>query len=190
MAEGEKNPTDALLDLLVYAPLGLVLEGRRYLPELAERGRTQVALARMVGQFAVRKGQEKAGQLGLDLPRALNEVLAGLGLVSQPPPPAEPAPAPADATSPAPAPAEPAPPAADAPPPAADAAEAEPAAPADAAALGIAEYESLSASQVVPRLAGLTRSELEAVRAFEQAHRARRTILNRVDQLLRAGERP
>jgi hypothetical protein len=49
--------------------------------------------------------------------------------------------------------------------------------------LAIPDYDSLSASQVVPRLAGLSRQELEAVRTYEQAHRARKTILNRVAQL-------
>ena len=45
------------------------------------------------------------------------------------------------------------------------------------------DYDSLAASQVVPRLAGLTADELEAVRAYEAADRARRTILGRVAQL-------
>ena len=47
----------------------------------------------------------------------------------------------------------------------------------EAALLAIPDYDSLAASQVVPRLAGLTADELEAVRAYEAAHRARRTIL-------------
>ncbi len=53
----------------------------------------------------------------------------------------------------------------------------------EAALLAIPDYDSLSASQVVPRLAGLTTDELEAVRRYETAHRARRTILGRVAQL-------
>ncbi len=53
----------------------------------------------------------------------------------------------------------------------------------EAALLAIPDYDSLAASQVVPRLAGLTADELEAVRAYEAAHRARRTILGRVAQL-------
>jgi hypothetical protein len=56
--------------------------------------------------------------------------------------------------------------------------------PPDASALGIPDYDSLAASQVVPRLAALTSEELAAVRAYEVAHRGRRTILSRVDQLL------
>jgi hypothetical protein len=50
--------------------------------------------------------------------------------------------------------------------------------------LPIDEYESLAASQVVARLPTLTSSELEAVRSFESAHRGRRTILGKIDQLL------
>jgi hypothetical protein len=50
--------------------------------------------------------------------------------------------------------------------------------------LPIDEYESLAASHVVARLPTLTEDELAAVRAFEAAHRGRRTILGRIDQLL------
>ena len=53
-----KTPVDAALDLLLYAPIGLVLEARNLVPQLAERGRQQVTMARMVGQFAVRQGQK------------------------------------------------------------------------------------------------------------------------------------
>jgi hypothetical protein len=50
--------------------------------------------------------------------------------------------------------------------------------------LAIPGYDSLSASQVVQRLDGLSHGELDDVKRYEQAHRHRRTILNRVDQLL------
>jgi hypothetical protein len=50
--------------------------------------------------------------------------------------------------------------------------------------LPIEDYESLAASQVVDRLPTLTPAELEAVRAFETAHRGRRTVLGRIEQLL------
>ena len=49
--------------------------------------------------------------------------------------------------------------------------------------LAIPGYDSLAASQVVQRLAGLSSAELEAVRAYEAATRGRRTILNKVGQL-------
>ena len=66
-----------------------------------------------------------------------------------------------------------------------DAAPPESAAPA-AAQLPIEEYESLAASHVVARLANLDAAELREVRRFEVAHRARRTVLGRIDQLLGA----
>ena len=50
--------------------------------------------------------------------------------------------------------------------------------------LAIPDYDSLAASQVVPRLTTLSTEELEAIGAYESAHRRRRTILNRVTQLL------
>lgn len=59
----------------------------------------------------------------------------------------------------------------------------------DGGVLGIPGYDSLSASQVVQRLAGLTPAELQAVRRHEAAGRHRRTILNRADQLLGGGTR-
>ncbi|MGH9063226.1 MAG: hypothetical protein ACRD0L_04505, partial [Acidimicrobiales bacterium] len=52
-----------------------------------------------------------------------------------------------------------------------------------AADLAIPGYDALSASQVVQRLPALSGPELEAVRAYEAAHRGRRTILNRVAQI-------
>ncbi|MHB1487844.1 MAG: hypothetical protein ACYCS7_12520 [Acidimicrobiales bacterium] len=52
--------------------------------------------------------------------------------------------------------------------------------------LAIPGYDSLSASQVVQRLAGLTQSELEAVRAYETQTRDRKTIVHRAAQLLAA----
>ncbi len=53
----------------------------------------------------------------------------------------------------------------------------------DSAELAIPGYDSLSASQVVQRLAGLAPPELEAVRTYEAAGRGRRTILTKVAQL-------
>ena len=53
--------------------------------------------------------------------------------------------------------------------------------------LPIEEYESLAASHVVARLEGLSPSELRRVRRFEAAHRGRRTVLGKIDQLLVPG---
>lgn len=54
--------------------------------------------------------------------------------------------------------------------------------------LAIPGYDSLAASQVVPRLTTLGPDELGAIGTYEQANRGRRTILNRVTQLLNAAD--
>ena len=50
--------------------------------------------------------------------------------------------------------------------------------------LAVPDYDSLAASQVVPRLATLSPEELATVAHYERAHRGRQTILNRVAQLV------
>ena len=153
------DPGEQLLDLLVYAPLGLLLEARDLVPKLAAKGRQrmggQVTVARMIGEMAVRQGQRRAESVL----KRLREQPAGTGGPTDTPP--------ANGHRPSPA----------APPPAA-------AGPApDAGALAIPGYDTLSASQVVPRLEGLTPAELDAVRDYEVATRGRKTVLTRIDQL-------
>ena len=55
--------------------------------------------------------------------------------------------------------------------------------------LAIHSYDSLSASQVVKRLAGLSKDELKVIRAYEHEARGRRAILENADQLLRLHSR-
>lgn len=50
--------------------------------------------------------------------------------------------------------------------------------------LPIPDYDSLAASQVVPRLATMSGPDLTLVGSYERAHRNRQTILHRVAQLL------
>lgn len=58
----------------------------------------------------------------------------------------------------------------------------------EAADLVIPGYDSLAASQVVPRLTTLSPDELGAIGSYELANRGRRTILNRVKQLLASAD--
>lgn len=53
--------------------------------------------------------------------------------------------------------------------------------------LAIPDYDELSASQVVDRLDGLAPSALDAIRAYETAHRGRATILGKIEQLGQTG---
>src|SRR3546814_8172360 len=56
----EKTPVDQAMDVLVYAPIGLLFEGATILPQLVDKGRSQVTMARMVGKFAVQQGRTEA----------------------------------------------------------------------------------------------------------------------------------
>ena len=161
------DPGEQLLDLLVYAPLGLLLEARDLVPKLAAKGRQrmggQVTVARMIGEMAVRQGQRRAEAVVKRLreqpPTGGAGPEADAGKESNGHRPA------ADGQE-------------VATPPAGG-----PATAPDAAGLAIPGYDTLSASQVVPRLEGLTPGELDAVRAYEVATRGRKTVLTRIDQL-------
>jgi len=65
------DPNERLLDALVYAPIGLALEAKELIPKLAERGRGQVALARLAGTVAAKKGQNEASKAADELRSAL-----------------------------------------------------------------------------------------------------------------------
>ena len=51
--------------------------------------------------------------------------------------------------------------------------------------LAIANYNNLNATEIIARLGLLSTDELTAIAAFENAHRMRRTIAFKIDQLLR-----
>jgi hypothetical protein len=172
-------------DLLVYAPIGLFFDAPSLVPKLAEHGRGHARNARLFGELAVRHGEAEVRRRMGDVERQATDLLRMFGLVSDPQPPAR---AGAAAT-----PADPAAATASGPhmQPASDVVSGNGDTPAEPAAdasltvdeLAIPGYDSLSASQVVTRLEGLTTAELEAVRAYENAHRGRKTILNKVAQL-------
>jgi hypothetical protein len=50
-------------DVVLYAPVGLALEARRLLPEMAERGRRQVTFNWMVGRYAVRRARARTDEV-------------------------------------------------------------------------------------------------------------------------------
>ncbi len=163
-----KSPLDRAVDLLVYAPLGFAVAARDALPDLIDKGRQQlggqVSTARMMGQMAVAQGQREADKA---IAQAW-ERLAGLNLFPEgrrPSPPPEP-------EGPPPSPTPPERPPHPGPRPTVRAED-----------LAIPGYDSLSAPQVVQRLAGLSSEELELVRQYEAGTRHRKTILTRISQL-------
>ena len=74
---GERSRIDQALDVFVYAPLGLALEAKNLLPQLAERGRGQFALARLAGRFAAEKGRHEVVKLVDDIRPASSAGEAG-----------------------------------------------------------------------------------------------------------------
>jgi hypothetical protein len=166
-----RDRIERALELLVYAPIGAGLYLREVAPPIVEtvvaRGRAEidrrqsevqrhVTTARSLGQVA----------LAFGLPKLRERVEGVLGRRPGTPAPARPT-----------APVIPRPPAVshlslapDTDAPGSD-------------ELPIPGYDALSASQVVERLAGLGREELDAVHAYETAHRQRRTILGKIEQL-------
>lgn len=180
----DKTPVEQAVEVLVYAPIGLLFEGASLLPQLVEKGKSQVAMARMIGKFAVQQGRGEATKVADRLQGQAAGLLDLVGNTLAPTPEAArtaPASPSTDAsTSAAPAPAK----------RAARAGRPTPrgqgsggSAALHAPALAIPDYDGLSASQVVNRLAGLTPVELEAVRAYEAANRGRKTILSKIAQL-------
>lgn len=155
----DKTPLDQAVELALYAPLGFALEAKRLLPSFVERGRQQVTMAKMVGQFAVSHGQTTAAKRLSKVQSQAESLLGELGLGS--------APASTAATPTSTPPVE----------------VAKVRSSAAAADLPIADYDSLAASQVIPRLQGLAPAELGAVEAYEVAHRGRKTILGKIVQL-------
>ena len=153
-------------DRCLVSPLDLASELSGLVPRAIERGRGQIKLAQALGRLVVE-----------------HSPLGALPALRQPPVDTPPRPvAPTPATPPAAAPPssetiagatdESATPPAPAP---------EPTVPVDD--LALPDYDSLSASQVIPRLQGLDPGELEDLRRYEVAGRSRRTILNKIAQL-------
>ncbi|HMQ25979.1 MAG TPA: hypothetical protein PKA98_08320 [Acidimicrobiales bacterium] len=176
----ERPVVSKVADAVVYAPLGLALEGRRLFPDLVDRGRRQVQFTRVVGKYTVRRGEERARQTWQEAQGLVLGLLnvAGLRPEDDDPEAADPIPVTdvdlvegidlrvvpdledeADGGDPA-----------SGGRPGAD-------------DLAIPGYDSLSAFQVMPRLEGLGPDELEAVRAYERVTRGRQTILNKIAQL-------
>ena len=193
MGNGDQNPSERALELLVYGPLGLALYVRDTVPTFLKvfvsRGRSeveshrrkvggQVAGAKSLGEVAVNLSGPKVRQRveqGLRDARQLAEqafsglVVPGDGESVTPEGDANTTTRAADgATS-----------RTTKPPASAD----RDAQRAQAASLAIPDYDELAASQVVERLDGLSADDLAAVRAYEEAHRGRRTILFKIDQL-------
>lgn len=156
---------EQVADAVLYAPLGLALEARRLFPEMAARGRRQILFTRTIGKYTVRRGRRRVDEI---LGTGLAVVSAYLPTGGEPETGAEELEHETANDRPA----------------RLVAVETEPTAPGpDPAELAIPDYDNLSAFQVMPRLAALDPTDLDAVRAYEESTRGRRTILNKIAQL-------
>lgn len=178
VAEEAPSGPPSVVETVLYGPLGLVLEARNLMPRLVQRGRNEVATAKMVGQFAVRKGTEELAAGALVGQEKLLGVLRGTRLFGAggagPTAPSSTQATQSDGGDVAASPPSPS---------RVSAHAAEQAVGIDPSDLAIVGYDLLSASQVVPRLEGLTASELELVARYEAGTRGRKTILAKVSQL-------
>jgi hypothetical protein len=190
MPPGHDDAGERILDLALYAPLGLVMSALEAMPDLVRKGRErlgpQVGMARTIGQFAVQQGyRQVAGFARSRGPfpfRPGQPAAQSYAVYSTEPPGSDDTDGDGDAdgdgegtnqTLSAPAlPASMDPPLGEATPDV------------SAEQLAIPSYDSLSATQVVQRLTGLSRDEIAAVAAYEAATRQRTAILAQAEQLL------
>ena len=170
-SDGVGELAHALVDLVVFVPLGFVKRARTLLPELASEGRSTAKSAQVIGKFVL-PVLKKQGRRAVD--RTLSDLgqrpkstkrpgsAAGSGVGESTVNVAAP-PAPADAARPS-------------------------SASAPAGGEPFPGYDHLGSAAVIARLGELDRGERGRVWAYEMLHRNRRTILGRLDQLDQPGE--
>lgn len=154
--------TQVFADLFVFAPLGFAKRARTLLPELVREGRSTARSAQLIGRFAV-PVLKKQGKRAVE--RTVADVIkrpaARSNNGNDTPKNSGPAVSPVSTPR----------------PPRAEVAA--------AVVLGepFAGFEHLGSAAVIARLGELTQPERNRVREYERAHRNRRTVLGRLDQL-------
>ncbi len=154
----DRSPADQLVDLFVYAPVGFLYEYRDVLPKLIKRGKSQVQLAKLLGSMAAKQGQRTVNErLDGAVDVATSTVAQGItdvgAKIGLAPDGARSTPHHAEPTSIA---SEPIP---------------------------IAGYDDLTAKQIIALLGDLTPAQRQRIRSHESAHRARKTVLAKLDVL-------
>ncbi len=182
--DADRALTDRVLELFVYAPIGLLVYVRETTPSFVRlfvtRGRTEVEQRRQTLVDQIRTAPEppppESPRPAPDVPAppqfrklvsdgvAFVRARAGDVLAPGPAGPASSSPAPPSRPAPTEA-------ARD---PGVGAGE----------RLAIPDYDDLGAAQVLDRLDGLPAGDLEAIREYERGHRGRHTVLGKIDQLL------
>lgn len=155
---GTDDAVEQLLDLLVYAPIGLVAMGLEALPELAEKGRAQASTAKVVGQFATTVGSRQVRDRLSGVEAQIAEVLSIVREAASPSRRTTPAPNDDASTS--------------------GRAETREA----MIETVIPGYDDLAATAIMPLLTELEIEQLAIVEQYERDGRARRTVLTRIAQ--------
>ncbi|HBU01403.1 MAG TPA: hypothetical protein DEB20_02400 [Acidimicrobiaceae bacterium] len=155
------DPVEQLLNLFLYAPIGLLSKGSEALPELVERGRTQASNARVIGQFALGATNAKARKSLSDAEAHFQEFLRIVGESARPSSKASESSSSNSSTK---------------------KATAEASVNHGVEDL-IKDYDNLTAAQILPFLAPLGAEQLDRIETYEQSQRARKTVLNRLRQL-------
>lgn len=168
-----KNAGEQAIEALLYAPVGLASLAKAVFPRLVEVGRAELTAGNLSGQFTAAK---LAGKLALREARdelnrsgerqgsgqaAASNNLSSTNGTGNGKGTAGAAPRTVRSTT---------------------------TAGPEAELLAIPDYDSLSASQVLPRLVALSPEELEAVRSYEDGHRGRRTVLAKIAQMQSSSE--
>lgn len=192
MASSDERHDFDIRDLLLYAPIGLVYEYQKIIPQLIKRGRSQVQLGMFIGRIAASKGTSGAEKVAADALTTMATIAARgvteFGQVVGLAPPDDDAP-PLDIDEDTPANAKTS--AAEATPATLEpkvtkASKASKAATSRSPRLPIAGYDDLTAREVVDLLDDLTLAQQKRIRAHESEHRNRKTILAKLDRLEQA----
>jgi hypothetical protein len=158
---GDRDPVEVARELFVYAPIGVASRLSKDLPSLIEEGRAKYGVAKVMGTFAAQQGK-----------RQFEERLRTATHGFWPQPAGQPATGnPKSSTQATPK------------TPTTQEADVEAPTVADVADLPIARYDTLSATQVLSHLAGLTPEQRNVIAEHERNTRSRRTILQRIEQL-------
>lgn len=155
----DKSAAEQAVEMLLYAPVGFASLAKMMLPKLIEVGRAELTAGNLSSQFTAAK---LAGRLAIEEARAelarsddYGEASGTRGFgTNNSGVPSTPR-----------------------------VVRSTPTAGPGAELLAVPDYDSLSASQVLPRLAALGSDELEAVRVYEDEHRGRRTVLAKIAQM-------
>ncbi len=157
--KGERRPIDQLVDLFVYAPVGLVYEYQDVLPKLIKRGKSQVQIAKLLGTMAAKQGQKTVeGRIdgafdvaSSSVAQGITDVGARVGLAPD------------------------------------TAARRVTVSAADDRPLPIAGYDNLTAKQILALVADLDADQRTRVESYEASHKERKTVLAKLRSLAEQG---